>query len=92
MGSVCYLTEAAGRTCLFSGDTVFINGLVGLLNCPGCNLEEYRRSIHKLAGLGVDALLPGHHLFTVAGGQAHLDRAVAHFKSIQLPPYIGLAG
>jgi len=40
----------------------------------------------------VDALLPGHHLFTIAGGQTHLDRAIARFKSIQLPAYIGLAG
>ena len=59
VASTCYLVDVAGRSCFFSGDTVFINGLVGILNSPGCDIGAYRRSIGKLSGLDVDALLPG---------------------------------
>ncbi len=90
--STCYLCRVGGRCCLFSGDTVFINGLVSFFNTPGCEISSYRRSIGKLAGLGVEALLPGHHLFTIGNGQANIDRAVRSFKEGRLPMYTGLMG
>lgn len=86
--STCYLVSIDGRNCLFSGDTVFIHGLIGLLNCPGCSLEAYRRSIGKLANLSVDALLPGHLLFTVTGGQNHINQAIDRFARAQMPASI----
>jgi glyoxylase-like metal-dependent hydrolase (beta-lactamase superfamily II) len=86
-GSTCYLLEQKDRRSLFCGDVVFINGNIGLLNFPGSELEGYRRNIRKLADLEIDALLPGHFLFTVRDGQKHIDRAIESLQeSIFVPP------
>jgi len=85
-GSVCYLMEAPGNlTCLFTGDTVFQQGLISLLNAPGSSVQDYCQSIKKLANLGVDALLPGHFGFCLGGGQAHIDHAVEAFEDLPIP-------
>jgi hypothetical protein len=39
-------------------------------------MDGYRADLHKLTGLAVDGLFPGHGLFTLCGGQRHLDCAV----------------
>jgi len=84
-GSICYFLQGAERACLFTGDTVFLFGAISLLNCDGSSLTAYRRHIPRLAGLGVDALLPGHGGFCLGAGQAHIDQAIDAFKSIWPP-------
>ena len=86
LGSTCYLVDMNGYTVLFSSDVVFHGGAIGLGNWPGSSLDAYRRHIGRLAGLSVDALLPGHFLWTVAGGQEHLDTAVANLRLAWVPP------
>lgn len=85
LASICYLLTGGERTCLFSGDTVFLFGAVSLLNCEGSSLAGYRRDIHRLAGLGVDALMPGHGGFCLRGGQSHIDEAIEALKSVWPP-------
>jgi len=85
-GSICYLAEIDGRRCLFSGDVVFCGGWISLLNCPGSSLEDYGRYISRLAGLEVDALLPGHYGFTLGMGQKHIDIAIAGLQGLWPPP------
>lgn len=85
-GATCYMLEQKGRRSLFTGDVVFLNGVIGLLNCPGNDLADYRESIGKLAELGIDALLPGHSLFTLLRGQEHIDRAIESLKRCIVPP------
>lgn len=82
----CYLTDLDGRRVLFSGDAVLYGGSLLLQNTPGCSLDAYRRDIGKLAGLGVDVLLPGHGIFVLRYGQEHLDRAVAALRELAVPP------
>lgn len=72
LGSVCFQVGDA----LLSGDVVFVGGTISLLNVPGCELANYRANMRRLAGLGVRALLPGHSLFCLEGGQRHIDRAI----------------
>jgi glyoxylase-like metal-dependent hydrolase (beta-lactamase superfamily II) len=84
-GSICYLAEIDGRRCLFAGDVVFCGGWISLLNCPGSSLSDYRESIGRLAGLGVDALLPGHFGFTLGMGQAHIDAAIRGLRGMWPP-------
>lgn len=88
VGSVCYLLERDGRRVLFSGDTVFYNGVLGLLNCPGSELHSYRSYLPRLDGLAVDALLPGHMLFVLAGGQSHIDKGLAGLRQSMVPSVI----
>lgn len=84
-GHLCYFVERGGKRVLFSGDFVFANGRLGLLNCPGSDLASYRRDIGKAAALGIDALLPGHRMFAVGDGQRHLDMAVASLSKAMIP-------
>ena len=84
-GSMCYLFEGKRRIHLFSGDVVHFRGLISLLNCVGSSLSAYRQHIGKLAGLNVDALLPGHLLFAVNRGQQHIDQAIDAFRGLGVP-------
>ncbi|MEM3873117.1 MAG: MBL fold metallo-hydrolase [Nitrososphaeria archaeon] len=84
--SVCYLLDQNGYKILFSSDVVFFGGTIGLGNWPGSSLEEYRKNIGKLSNLSVDALLPGHFMWTLKDGQAHLNKAVENLKLAWVPP------
>jgi len=84
-GCLCYLVDAGGRRALFSGDVVHPGGVIGLGNWPGVDLQAYRRSLPKLGGLRIDALFSGHLLWTLAGGQAHIDKALAAFDGLWPP-------
>jgi glyoxylase-like metal-dependent hydrolase (beta-lactamase superfamily II) len=76
----------AGRA-LFAGDIVFAAGIIGLINYPGSDLTRYRDNIGRLGGLGIDALLPGHLLFTLGNGQRHIDLAIDRLTNGGFVPY-----
>ncbi|RKX41874.1 MAG: hypothetical protein DRP33_04700 [Thermotogae bacterium] len=84
-GSLCFLIDLPEGRALFSGDTVFYDGVVGLLNIDTCDLSSYRKSIRKLDGLDVDMLFPGHGIFPVSRGQSHIDKAIDAMKRLQIP-------
>jgi len=85
-GSVCYHVEAPGGALLFSGDTVFWGGLIQLLNTPGSEIAAYRRGVQALAGLGIECLFPGHGLWALRHGQAHIDKMLYYFRRSAVPP------
>jgi len=85
-GSVCYRVASPAGVLLFSGDTVFWGGLIQLLNTPGSEISEYRRGAQALEGLGVDYLFPGHGLWALGNGQAHIDKMLYYFKRSAVPP------
>jgi hydroxyacylglutathione hydrolase len=90
-GSTCFLVEASGRRVLFSGDCIQfapVQGFVGwiaLLNSASTNINAYRASARRLGGMAVDALLPGHRLFTLSDGQRIIDDVIQGFSSLSLP-------
>ncbi len=88
VGSTVYLLEADGRRDLLSGDAVLAGGKLGLLNCWGSSAEAYRTHFHRIAELNIMGLYPGHHLFTHADGQRHLDRAAETLKGVFLPDHM----
>jgi len=87
--SFCLLCELSFGRALFAGDVVFYGGLLGLINAPGSSLDGYRSDFSRLQGLGVDALLPGHGLFTLRGGQRHIDCAAEQLTRGFVPRMIG---
>lgn len=87
--SFAFLFAHGGKCCLIAGDIVFYGGLVGLINAPDSSLQAYREDIGKLAGLGVDILLPGHGLFTLTNGQRHIDVAREELNKGFVPRSIG---
>ena len=84
--SVCYLVQKNGKRYLFSGDSIYLNGTLSLINCYGSTMEGYRQNIHKLAGRGIDALIPSHYLLTMTHGQEHVDKAIELLEYSPLPP------
>ena len=84
--SLCYLVAGDDHRMLFCGDVVFHGGTIGLGNWAGSSLEDYRRYIGRLSGLAVEGLYPGHFLWTLRGGQEHLDTAVANMALAWVPP------
>jgi len=87
-----YRTSSLGSTWLFCGDVVFYGGVLGMINAAGSGMEGYRSDLHKLDGLNVDGLFPGHGLFTLRGGQQHLDSAIRQLDKGFLGRQIGQEG
>jgi glyoxylase-like metal-dependent hydrolase (beta-lactamase superfamily II) len=85
--TTAYQVQTAEGRLLFCGDIVFANGIIGLINHPGSDLARYREHIGRLGGLGIDALLPGHLLFTLGDGQRHLDLAIRRLTTGGFVPY-----
>lgn len=84
-GSSCFLVDLPVGRALFTGDTVFFEGIIGMLNCEGSELSDYRKHIGRLSDLNVDMLFPGHRVFVLSGGQSHVDRAIHSLSQLQLP-------
>jgi glyoxylase-like metal-dependent hydrolase (beta-lactamase superfamily II) len=68
LDSALYVLELSGRRLGFCGDVCFgpadwdpQPGIIGALSRSwGSNLPDYRDSLKHMAGMGLDALLPGH--------------------------------
>ena len=63
--SMCYLMELDGRKCIFSGDVVYYEGIIGLLNYPMSSHMDYHKGLPKLKDLDIDGFYPGHRVFCV---------------------------
>ena len=87
-GMLSLLMNDQGRSCLFTGDTVFHGGKRLMSNLWDCNLQDYVASIRKLAALEVDALLPGHLTIALSGGGQHIRKAQETLDRLALPPNI----
>jgi len=85
-GVACFLLRRDGQNILFSSDVVFVGGTIGIGNWKGSSLTQYRKNIRKLEALQVDALLPGHFIWTLRYGQEHLDKAIENLSLPYVPP------
>ncbi len=85
-GHCAYLLVGNSRRHLLAGDVVFWGGRVLLQNTWDCSIQELAASMTRLAGLAVDALLPGHGLLPLTDGQAEINRALATFRKLLVPP------
>ena len=85
-GDAVVRADKGGKRYLFSGDSIYLNGVLSLINCYGSTMEGYRQNIGKLAGLNVEALIPSHFRLTLSGGQAHIDKAIEALRCSSLPP------
>jgi glyoxylase-like metal-dependent hydrolase (beta-lactamase superfamily II) len=82
----CYLTDLDGKTVCFSGDAVFADGSLSLLNIPTSSLDHYRSDFDTLAGRNIGALLPGHDLPRLNDGQECIEQAIAALEGLAMPP------
>lgn len=84
-GHCCYCLAEDGRRILFAGDAIQCGGKIALQAIWDCDLQQYVRTIHRLAGLHPDALLPGHGCVALQRGWLHLDKAEAALDTLALP-------
>ncbi len=82
-----YVLRLEGRASsyLFASDLVFWGGAIILQNVPDSNLQEYAASMNRVAAIDFDALLPGHHMISLANGRRHVLTAANDFNRIGLP-------
>jgi len=71
-GGVSLLLREGDGLDLFTGDTASAQGRLGWINGPGCDLEEWKRSIKRMVELQPDRLFPGHGVFVLSGALEHL--------------------
>ncbi len=71
-GGVSLLLREDEGLDLFTGDTASAQGRLGWINGPGCNLDEWKRSIKRMVDLQPDRLFPGHGVFVLSGALDHL--------------------
>jgi len=84
-GSLCYFINLPEGNVLFSGDVVFAEGVIGMLNCDGSSLSDYRKYISRLSNLNIDMLFPGHFVFVLSNGQKHINKAIESLDLLGLP-------
>lgn len=84
-GSVCYYVELPEGPAIFTGDTVFYDGIWGLLNLDQSDPKELRRSIKRLANLPIEGFYPGHGLFMVRWGRSQLELAAQKIEGLFFP-------
>jgi glyoxylase-like metal-dependent hydrolase (beta-lactamase superfamily II) len=87
-GSLSVLVEGGEKRMLFSGDAVFLRGLLALQNIPDCSITDYKVGMSRLGGLSIDCLFPGHFGFTINYGQKHIDMAIDALSSLSYPKSI----
>ncbi|WP_053218169.1 MBL fold metallo-hydrolase [Virgibacillus senegalensis] len=73
---------------LFSGDTVFYNGKISMLNTHDFHMQKLADSIAKLSDVEADVLLPGHYQPALKNGANHVQKAHATFQSMGIPSNI----
>lgn len=80
-----YRVTSPDRTYLVSGDALFYGGRIVLQNTYDCDVAGSIRSIRKLAHYPFDALLAGHHNFSLHNGKRHIDAAMERIDKMQCP-------
>jgi glyoxylase-like metal-dependent hydrolase (beta-lactamase superfamily II) len=85
-GHLSFSFQGHDRRYLLGADLVFWGGRILLQNIHDCRIDAYAQSVHKMAQLEFDALLPGHLQISLRGGKEHVDKAATAFRQLGVPP------
>jgi len=83
--SMVYRVDLPTGVAVFTGDVVFAQGRVALLDAADTDVAALEASIRGIAALSPDHLFPGHGAVALARGHVHLDAAVAAFDAGCVP-------
>lgn len=87
--SICLRTVIDRRQVLFTGDTVFAEGITGTVTAE-TNFKQYRDSVLKLTKIRADVMFPGHKLFILSDAFEHIDilyeKLAGRWRDIVLGP------
>lgn len=76
---IVYTIELEAGLAMFSGDLIFAQGRVAILDTLDTDVARYEESIRAMSRLAPDMLFPGHGAVALARGSAHLAAAVAAY-------------
>jgi hydroxyacylglutathione hydrolase len=78
-GHLAFLAGGAADAC-FVGDLLFHGGQISLESNWDCSLRDYAESVRRLSERPFEALLPGHHSFSLRRGHRHVLAAARRFE------------
>lgn len=82
---VVYRVSHGDDVALFTGDLVFAQGRVAILDTPDTDVDALAESIRTLREPAAEQLFPGHGAIALTRGWAHLDSALDAFDRGVLP-------
>lgn len=82
---VVYRVRHGDDVALFTGDLVFAQGRVAILDTPDTDVDALAESIRTLRESAAEQLFPGHGAIALTRGWAHLDSALDAFDRGVLP-------
>lgn len=82
---VVYTTSLSTGLAMFTGDLVFAQGRIAVLDALDSNREHYEASIRAMDHLRPEHLFPGHGAVAIRRGWAHLNAAVASYDLGRTP-------
>ena len=85
-GSVSILLENHSKKALFSGDAVFMRGLLSMENLPDSSLQDYKIGINNIYQYEIDSLIPSHYGFALGYGKKHIEMAKLALQGELIPP------
>ncbi len=77
--------EIDGKQAIFTGDCVFAAGQVLIQSLYDVSIYPYAEGMKELAKLEIDSFFPGHGVFTINNGIAHIQAAANKFASGLIP-------
>jgi hydroxyacylglutathione hydrolase len=84
-GHISLLVEGESVRYLISGDLVFFGGTILAQNIHDCSIQDYGRSVLKMAAVDFDAFLPGHLTISMSNGRRHVNLAAEQFNQLMIP-------
>jgi len=85
-GHLSFLVEGGERSYLVSGDLVFHGGKIVNQFIWDNSIQDYGKSMMRMAEVEFDALLPGHWTISLRDGSRHVKKAAETFRTIGMPP------
>lgn len=85
-GHLSFLVEGGERSYLIGGDLVFYGGKIVNQYIWDNSIQDYGKSMMRMAGVEFDALLPGHWTISLRNGSRHVKKAAETFRTVGMPP------
>ncbi len=87
-GHLVFLVRGAGRTDLFTGDTLLFGGRIILQDTWDCDLLAHLRTVRRLGTLQFGGLFPGHRTISISHGKRHVEAAIDALDRGGIPPLL----
>ena len=85
-GHLSFLVEGGDRSYLIGGDLVFYGGKIVNQYIWDNSIQDYGKSMIRMADVEFDALLPGHWTISMRNGSRHVKQAAETFRNVGMPP------